>query len=91
MDICGATKLPCAYCNPVCGNRIKPCVCEDEDYDENNKGIKIIKNNNGLYELQFWDYAFYDDDGYGSSDCSRICVNRIVINYCPLCGKDLML
>ena len=52
MDICNVTKLPCAYCNPVCEHRVKPCLCEDEDADD----IRIVKNEQGFYELQFWDW-----------------------------------
>jgi len=84
MDICNVTKLPCAYCNPVCEHRVKPCLCEDEDADD----IRIVKNEQGFYELQFWDWRDYDDDGY--SDCDYVCVNRIMINFCPKCGRDLM-
>ena len=42
MDICNVTKLPCAYCNPVCEHRVNICLCEEEDDD-----VKITKNDSG--------------------------------------------
>ena len=84
MDICNVTKLPCAYCNPCCEHRVKSCLCEGHSVN----GMKIIKKQNGHYELEFWNYVV-PESNFGEFE--RECVGNQKINYCPLCGKDLRL
>jgi hypothetical protein len=57
-------------------------LCNNE-----NDLVALNKHPDGYWELLFWGYIDYDDDGYNESEFTV--TERFPVNYCPICGKKL--
>ena len=84
---CGLNCKTFEFTLPKSRAKLTNCICNG-DLDTDND-IRIVKYDNGIYELEVWGFEFFDDDGFGGSDCYYTLKYSVEIFYCPLCGKEL--